>query len=88
MSAIIRHGVPWERRAPGVDHYSIPSPEDGGLTLHANNKCSHVNAHGIRLSSRIVDTLWEKDVTTSTASSVAGENDVMWCENCASKRSD
>ncbi len=81
---IIHDGVPWALKAPGAEHYS-GERRNGHLFLHANRECSGLNDPKVTLSPKIVQTLWEKDVASSTT---AGENDVQWCEECATTKVD
>ncbi len=85
MNTITRDGATWELRAPREVHYSTRR-EDGHVFLHANPKCTHLaTADAVVLSPKIVKTLWEKDVE---AGSSADDNDVQWCESCATRRVD
>ena len=47
----------------------------------ANRKCCHLK-HPVVVSPKIVHTLWDRDAAAGTT---ANENDVQWCENCATK---
>lgn len=82
MSTISRSNGLWELKAPGEPHYST-SREGGHLLLHARRDCSRMTDPATMLSWKIVNTLWEKDVAASTTED---ENDVQWCENCATAR--
>lgn len=82
INTITRDGVTWELRVPGEAHYST-SREGGHLLLHAKGECSGMTAPATKLSWKIVETLWKKDVE---ASSTPDENDVQWCESCAVKK--
>ncbi len=85
MNTITRDGATWELRAPGNVHYSTHR-EDGLVFLHANPRCTHLaSADAVPLSPKIVGTLWEKDAETSASTN---DNDVQWCEDCATRRVD
>ena len=81
LNTITRDGATWIQTAPGAEHYSARW-DNGHLLLHAKRECCNLK-HPVVLSSKIVQTLWDKDVAASTT---ANENDVEWCENCATKR--
>ena len=81
LNTITRDGATWIQTAPGAEHYSARW-DNGHLLLHANRKCCHLK-HPVVVSPKIVQTLWDKDAATSTT---ANENDVEWCENCATKK--
>jgi hypothetical protein len=84
MDIITRDGVTWELRAPRETHYA-PRRQDGHLFLHANRRCHHLDTEDpVPVSPKIVGTLWEKEAASRTAN----ENDVAWCEECASKQVD
>ena len=83
LTTITRDGAVWIQRAPGSEHYSARW-DDGHLLLHANRECCHLK-HPVVVSPKIVQTLWEKDATTGGE---ANENDVEWCEKCATERVD
>jgi hypothetical protein len=80
LTAISRDGVAWVQRAPGAEHYSARW-DNGHLLLHANRNCCHLK-DPVVVSPKIVQTLWEKDVSAGTTTA---DNDVMWCENCATR---
>jgi len=82
LNTITRDGVTWELRAPGEAHYST-SREGGHLFLHAKRECSGMTDPATKLSWKIVETLWRKD---AEASSTVNENDVSWCETCATRK--
>lgn len=81
LNTITRDGATWIQTAPGAEHYSARW-DNGHLLLHARRECCNLK-HPVVLSPRIVKTLWDRDVA---ASSTANENDVEWCEICATKR--
>ncbi len=83
LNTITRDGATWVQSSPGQEHYSARW-ESGHLLLHANRECSQLK-DPVVVSPKIVQTLWEKDVA---ASSTADENDVAWCEKCATRRVD
>jgi hypothetical protein len=83
LNTITRDGATWIQTAPGAEHYSARW-DNGHLFLHANRDCCHLK-HPVVVSPKIVQTLWDKDVASGTTSD---ENDVQWCENCATKRVD
>ena len=83
LNTITRDGAIWIQRAPGAEHYSARW-DNGHLLLHANRKCCQLK-HPVVVSPKIVQTLWEKD---AAASDTANDNDVEWCENCATQRVD
>ena len=83
MSTITRDGATWELRSPGEHHYSARR-EGGHLFLHARKECSRLD-DPVVVSPKIVRTLWEKDAASGTS---ADENDVQWCEKCATRRVD
>lgn len=78
-----RNGVMWERKptAVGAVHFTANWP-NGYMCLHANPRCGNLK-YAARVSPKIVDTLWDKDVVSGAAN---GENDVDWCMKCAVKR--
>ena len=84
MNTMTREGVLWGLTAPGHVHYSTRRA-GGHLFLHARKECSLLADPVVEVSPRIVQTLWEKDVATSSSK---GENDVEWCEECATKKVD
>ena len=81
IGTITRSGVAWGLQAPGEMHYST-SREGGHLFLHANAECSRMTGPATKLSWKIVETLWKKDVESS---STEDENDVQWCQECATR---
>ena len=81
-SSISLDGVMWELRTPNQVHYSTRR-EGGRLFLHANRECSRLTEPTVELSPKIVKTLWEKDAVDSTTKD---ENDVQWCEDCATQK--
>ena len=84
MNTITREGVLWGLTAPGQVHYSTRR-ESGHLFLHADKECSQLTDPEVAVSPKIVETLWDKDVATSAAQ---GDNDVEWCEKCATEKVD
>ena len=85
MNTITRDGATWELRAPGHVHYTTHR-EDGLVFLHANPSCPHlVRADAVAISPKVVNTLWEKDAETSTGTT---DNDVDWCQHCATGKVD
>ena len=84
MNTITREGVLLGLAAPGQVHYSTRH-QGGHLFLHADKECSQLTDPIVPVSPKIVQTLWEKDVATDTAH---GENDVEWCEKCATVKVD
>ena len=83
LNTITRDGATWVQRAPGEQHYSARW-DNGHLLLHANRECSQLN-DPLVVSGKIVQTLWDKDAGASTR---ANENDVEWCEKCATRKVD
>lgn len=83
LSTITRDGMTWALREPDAAHYSARW-DSGHLLLHADKECSRLD-DPVTVSPRIVRTLWEKDVASSTT---ASENDVEWCEKCATRKVD
>ena len=81
LNTITHDGTTWMQSAPGAEHYSARW-DNGHLVLHANRKCCHVK-HPVVVSPKIVQTLWDKDAASSTREI---ENDVQWCESCATKQ--
>ena len=81
LDTITRDGATWIQTAPGTEHYSARW-DNGHLFLHADRKCCHVR-NPVVVSPKIVQTLWDKD---AAASATAADNDVEWCEVCATRR--
>lgn len=83
LNTITRDGATWVQQAPGAQHYSARW-DNGHLLLHADRECSRLD-DPVVVSPKIVQTLWEKDAAASTT---AAQNDVEWCEKCATRRVD
>jgi len=81
LSTMTRDGATWIQMAPGAAHYSARW-DNGHLLLHANRKCCHLK-HPVVVSPKFVQTLWDKEAAIGTT---ASENDVLWCEDCATRR--
>ena len=80
INTITRDGAMWALTSPGQEHYTARW-EGGHMVLHSRRDCSRLDDPVI-VSPKIVRTLWEKDAASTTA----GENDVQWCEKCATKK--